>query len=126
MDTRYETDEWYAENLLKPLATERSFLEGFRKHNSDALPTGFMDATSASAESLYEFALAGVPVLPGYGKSYGDVIDKDVILLDAGIPFLIAKMSSSAILDLRKKMDVRSGDKVPAIVETPSVGLVIP
>ena len=125
MDTRYETDEWYAENLLKPLAAERSFLEEFRKHNSDALPAGFMDATSASAESLYELALAGVPVLPGYGKSYGDVIDKDVIL-DAGIPFLIAKMSSSAILDLRKKMDARSGGKAPVVVETPSVGLVIP
>ena len=44
----------------------------------------------------------------------------------AGIPLLIAKMSSSAILDLRKKMDARSGGKVPAVVETPSLGLVIP
>ena len=64
-------------------------------------------------------------MLSGYGKAYGEVLDKDVIL-DAGIPFSIAKMSSSAILDLRKKMDARSGGKVPVVVETPSVGLVVP
>ena len=125
MDTRYETDEWYAESLLKPLAAERPFLEEFRKHNSNALPAGFMDVTGAAAEAVYEFALTGVPVLPGYGKAYGEVVDKDVIL-DAGLPFSIAKMSSSAILDLRRKMDASCGGKTPVVVETPSVGLVIP
>jgi hypothetical protein len=35
-------------------------------------------------------------------------------------------MSSSAILNLRRKMDARSGGRMPVLVETPTVGLVVP
>ena len=119
MDTRYETDEWYGEALLAPLAAEKPLLHEFRRHNAGALPAGLSDATTAVPGRLYSFALAGVPVLPGPGKSYGEITDAD-------LSFQISQMSSSAILELRRKMDERTGCRLPAVVETPSVGLVVP
>ena len=119
MDTRYETDEWYSENLLSPLSAERSFLDAFRRRSAGALPAGLSDATTATPGELYDFALAGVPVLPGPGRSYGEIRDADLSLP-------ISQMSSSAILDLRHRMDKRSGGRLPVVVETPSVGLVVP
>ena len=119
MDTRYETDEWYGENLLAPLAAAKPLLAAFRRHNAGALPAGLSDATTKTPEALYRFALAGVPVLPGPGKSYGEVRDDD-LSLD------ITKMSSSAILELRRRMDERSGGRLPVMVDTPTVGLVVP
>jgi hypothetical protein len=120
MDTRYETDTWYGENLLAPLADEKPLLTEFRRHNKGALPAGLADATTATPEALYRFALAGVPVLPGPGQVYGEVKNEDLS------SFSITQMSSSAILGLRRKMDERSGGKLPIVVETPSVGLVVP
>ena len=119
MDTRYETDAWYGENLLAPLAAEKPFLEAYRRHNAGTLPAGLADATKATPEALYRFALAGAPVLPGPGKAYGEVADAD-------LNFSISRMSSSAILELRRTMDARTGGKMPVLVETPTVGLVVP
>ena len=45
---------------------------------------------------------------------------------DADLEFSISQMSSSAILGLRRRMDERSGGRLPVVVETPSVGLVVP
>ena len=120
MDTRYETDEWYGESLLAPLAAAKPLLAAFRAHNAGAVPAGLADATTAKHEELYGFALAGVPVLPGPGRKYGEVRDGDVS------SFSISRMSSSAILELRRRMDERSGGRMPVMVETPTVGLVIP
>ena len=120
MDTRYETDEWYGENLLKPLADAKPLLDEFRRHNKGAAPAGLADATTVTPEELYRFALAGVPVLPGPGREYGEVRDDDIS------SFSISKMSSSALLDLRRRMDERSGGRMPVVVETPTVGLVVP
>ena len=119
MDTRYETDAWYGENLLAPLAAEKPCLETYRRHNAGTLPAGLSDATKATPEALYQFALAGVPVLPGIGKAYGEVTDAD-------LKFSISKMSSSVLLELRRSMDARAGGKMPVLVETPTVGLVVP
>ena len=120
MDPKFEKDEWYGENLLAPLAAERPFFEAYCRHNEGTVPAGFADATTATPEDLYRFALAGVPVMPGPGKSCGEVTDADL----AG--YNIRKMSSSALLNLRHKMDERSGGKSPIVVETPSVGLFLP
>ncbi len=120
MDPAFETEEWYAENLLEPLAAERPLLEAYRRDSEGTVPAGFADATTATPEALYRFALAGVPVMPGVGKSFGDVTDADLAGFD------IRKMSSSALLGLRRKMDERAGGKAPVFVETPSVGLVLP
>ena len=119
MDTRYETDEWYSANLLSPLAAEKPLLDTFRRHNAGAIPAGLSDGTTATPEAVYRFALAGVPVLPGPGKSLGEIRDADL-----ATP--ISQMSTSAILDLRRSMDARSGGRLPVVVETPSVGLVVP
>ena len=58
--------------------------------------------------------------MPGPGKSCGEVTDADLAGFD------IRKMSSSALLNLRRKMDERSGGKAPIVVETPAVGLFLP
>jgi hypothetical protein len=120
MDPKFESDEWYGENLLAPLAAERPLLEAYRRCSEGTVPAGFSDATTATAEALYSFALAGVPVAPGPGMSCGEVTDADL----AG--FSIKRMSSAALLDLRNRLDRRSGGKAPVLVETPSVGLVLP
>ena len=119
MDTRCETDEWYGENLLAPLAAERMSLEAYRRHNAGTVPAGFADATKATPEALYRFALTGVPVLPGPGKACGTIEDKD-------LSFVIAELSSSKILALRRRLDERAGGTAPVVVETPTVGLAIP
>ncbi len=119
MDTRYESDDWYGEALLAPLAAEKPVLETYRRHNAGTVPAGLFDATKASSGALYRFALSGVPVLPGPGRAYGEVTDDD-------LSFNISTMSSSGILELRRKMDARSGGKMPVVVETPSIGLVVP
>ena len=120
MDPKFESDEWYGENLLAPLAAERPLLEAYRRCNVGTVPAGFADATTATAEALYNFALAGVPVIPGPGMSCGEVTNADLV------GFNIKRMSSAALLDLRRRLDKRSGGKAPVLVETPSVGLVLP
>ena len=120
MDTRYESDEWYGEALLAPLAAERELFDAYRRANEGTVAAGLADKTSAEPDALYRFALAGVPVLPGCGKAYGDVTDADIG------PFAIGGMSSSALLELRHRLDDRAGGKLPVLVETPTVGLVIP
>ena len=119
MDTRYETDEWYGENLLAPLAAEKPCLEGYRRHNARTVPAGLADATSATSEAVYRFALSGVPVIAGPGRAYGEITDSD-------LSFSIVKASSDTILKLRKKMDERAGGKLPVVVDSPTVGLVVP
>ena len=119
MDTRYETDEWYGENLLAPLAAEKPSLEAYRRHNVGTVPAGFSDATETTPDALYRFALAGVPVLPGPGKSCGTVTDAD-------LSFEIGAMSSAEILALRRRLDKRASGKTPVVVESPTVGLVMP
>ena len=45
---------------------------------------------------------------------------------DADMSFEIDNMSSSILMDLRRRFDKRAGGKTPVVVETPTVGLVIP
>ena len=120
MDPKIEEDEWYGENLLSPLAVERPLLEAYWRSCMGTVPAGFADATGAPSDALYNFALAGVPVMPGPGMACGEVTNADLAGFD------IRKMSSSALVDLRRKMDERSGGKAPIVVETPSVGLFLP
>ena len=124
MDPRYEPYEWFGKTLLAPLADERPLLDAYRRHNAGAMPAGLADATTAVEPKNYvdmcDFVLAGVPVLSGVGKSYGEVRDEDVK------DFKLGFMSSTALLALRHKLDERTGGRLPVVIETPSVGLVIP
>ena len=119
VDTRSETDEWYAKNLLAPLAAERGVLEGYRDWNRDTVPAGISDGSGASADKLYYYALTGVPVVPGAGKSYGSILPDD-LRID------ISSQTSRNLCELRRQADGRAGGRLPVIVRDPSVGLVVP
>ena len=59
-------------------------------------------------------------MLPGVGKSYGVVGDEDVK------GFKLGFMSSSSLLALRHRLDERTGGRLPVVIETPSICLVVP
>ncbi|MBQ6327443.1 MAG: hypothetical protein IJI35_00380 [Kiritimatiellae bacterium] len=60
-----------------------------------------------------------MPVLPGPGRSCGSVTDGD-------LSFSIMTIPSSELLGLRRGLDERVGGKTPVVVDTPTVGLVVP
>jgi len=124
MDPRIESCEWSGKTLLAPLAAERPLLDAYRRHNAGAMPAGLADATTVAEPKDYaglcDFVLAGVPVLSGVGKSYGEVRDEDVK------GFKLGFMSSSSLLALRQRLDERAGGRLPVVIETPSVCLVVP
>ena len=123
MDTAKEEASWYSDALLKPLSDERAFFDLYLKHNAGTVPAGMADATGAQSEwernNVYKFALLGVPVITGTGKVYGKVVKTDIVNDTA-------RLSSSDLLALRRKMDMRSEGKLPVLVETPSIGIVVP
>ena len=119
MDTRAETDAWYSENLLAPLAAERELLERYRDANLSTVPAGFDVPADLPLDGVYAYALAGVPVVPGTGRAFG-------VLTAADAGLKICSCSSRALAQLRAEADARSGGRLPVIVEAPSVGLVVP
>ena len=130
MDTRFETDEWYGENLLRPIAEAREMLEAYRTVNADAIPAGLADRTGLPPRDIYRYALAGIPVLFGPGKAFGEIVAADISEWECADletrGYDVNRLSSSAICDLRRRMDERSGGTLPVRVETPSIGLVVP
>ena len=130
MDPCMETDDWYSENMLAPLAAERPVLEGYRDWNRDTVPAGLADETGASTELLYQYSLTGVPVVPGVGKTFGSIVAKDMKLEDPGYPILgsglLPNLSTKVISDIRRRADERSGGRLPVLVRDPSVALVVP
>ena len=119
MDTRYETDDWYSENILAPLAAERDFLEGYRDAILGTVPAGLDVSPDLPLEGVYAYALAGVPVVPGPGRTLGTMTAEDAALK-------ICSCSSRDLLRLRTEADGRSGGRLPVVVEGSSVGLVVP
>ena len=119
MDTRSETDAWYSENLLAPLAAERELLERYRDANLGTVPAGLDAPADLPLDGVYIYALAGVPVVPGTGRTFG-------VLTAADAGLKICSCSSRALAQLRAEADARSGGRLPVVVEAPSVGLVVP
>ena len=119
MDTRSETDKWYSDNLLAPLASERATLKSYRDWNRDTVPAGMADESGAPAATLYRYALTGVPVVPGVGKAYGAVTADD-------LKINLSTLSSSGIRELRRKAAERAKWELPVFVRDPSVALVVP
>ena len=119
MDTRYETDAWYSENLLAPLAAERAFLERYRDANLGTVPAGLEAPSDLPLDGVYAYALAGVPVVPGPSRALGAMTPEDANLK-------ICSCSSRALARLRAEADARAGGRLPVVVEGPSVGLVVP
>ncbi len=119
MDTRYESDAWYSENLLAPLAAERELLERYRDANLGTVPAGLDVPSDLPLDGVYAYALAGVPVVPGTGRTFGAMTADDANLK-------ICSCSSRALARLRAEADARAGGRLPVVVEEPSVGLVVP
>ena len=119
MDTRAESDAWYSENLLAPLAAERELLERYRDANLGTVPAGLDVPADLPLDGVYAYALAGVPVVPGTGRAFG-------VLTAADAGLKICSCSSRALAQLRAEADARSGGRLPVVVEAPSVGLVVP
>ncbi len=119
MDTCYETDAWYSENLLAPLAAERAFLERYRDANLDTVPAGLDVPPDLPLDGVYAYALAGIPVVPGTGRTFGALTAEDAAIQ-------ICSCSSQNLLHRRAEADERAGGRLPVVVEDPSVGLVVP
>ena len=119
MDTRSESDAWYSENLLAPVAAERELLERYRDANLDTAPAGLDAPPDLSLEGVYTYALAGVPVVPGTGRTFGVLTADDAALH-------LCSYSSQNLLRLRAEADERAGHRLPVVVEAPSIGLVVP
>jgi hypothetical protein len=107
-----EPAELYSRSLLKPVSEGSEVLMKYALANEGTSVTGYR--SSASCDLLYEFARTGVPVLPGTGKSLGEVHQEQIHQVN------IPKQLSSDIQKLRDGFDA------PAVCCSPFVGLVIP
>jgi len=70
MDRRSESDALYSRYLLGPLAVVAKFLNDYRSVNSNTVPAGFTCPDLPFDDTR---KLAGVPVLPGLGRSWGKI-----------------------------------------------------
>ena len=120
MDTRSEDDAWYSKALLGPLARARPILEGYRDFNADAQPAGLDVPLELQIDDAFKVAMLGVPILTGVGKAYGTLTKEDCALGPLG------STTSRMIMDLRRKLDARSGGRCPVLVEEPTVGPILP
>ena len=119
MDTRSETDNWYAENILAPLARERDLLLRYRDANADTLPAGLDAPPDLPLEGVYGYALSGVPVVPGPGRVLGAMTAEEAAIG-------ISRCTSRDLLRMRGDADARAGGRLPALIEEPTVGLLVP
>ena len=122
MSPASETDEWYGRNLLKPISDERPFFDAYVAACAGTVPSGFADNTDGNDREfskLSDLSMAGVPVLPGPGMAYGEARADDIA---KSVP----TMTTADILSLRRKLDERAGGTAPVLVETPSLGYVVP
>ena len=118
LDTRYEEDALYSRTLLKPLADAAPVLLGYVRANDGAQPAGYAVPAELANDALYKFALTGIPVLPGVGRSLGALTAADC-RLD------ICARGSKDIQQARDALDARAGG-APAVVTSPFVGLMVP
>ena len=122
MSPASETDEWYGRNLLKPISDERPFFDAYVAACAGTVPAGFADNTDGNDREfskLSDLSMAGVPVLPGPGMAYGEARADDIA---KSVP----TMTTADILSLRRKLDERVGGTAPVLIETPSLGYVVP
>jgi len=119
MDTNSETDVWYAENLLAPVAAERDLFDRYREACAGTLPAGLDVPADLPRKGVYRYALAGIPVVPGPGIHMGSMTAEDATVK-------IANLTSRDILRMRSEADARAGGRLPVVVEDPTVGLVVP
>lgn len=117
LDTRYEKDDLYARTILKPLAEGAPALVGYAQANEGTEAVGF-SAPGLSSARLVRWALSGIPVLPGAGRSLGELTAEDCALD-------VCQTGSADVQARRDALDARAGG-TPAVLESPFMGLVVP
>lgn len=122
MDRRSESDGLYSRYLLKPLVEVTKFLNDYRALHVGTVPAGFV-----CPEAGDECILTGVPVLPGWGRSWG-AIDAE---RSAGVPW--GQFGDDRLADVRltpsakiQAVRDRLSEKAPLKVLSPFAGLVLP
>ena len=61
---------WHREHTER-LAAERAFLERYRDANLDTVPAGLDVPPDLPLDGVHAYALAGIPVVPGTGRTFG-------------------------------------------------------
>ena len=107
----------YSRVILKPLADGSEVIKGYAASNADTIPVGF--SGDFPLDRLYRFAVSGVPVIFGVGRSCGELTSDDIMLNRC-------TATSKAVQEWRNTLDVRGDGAVPALVTSPFVGLMLP
>ena len=110
-----EPSDLYARALLKPLADASPVLQGYARACEGTRAVGYV--SSAPLDGLCLFAYEGIPVLPGLGRSLGE-IPAEMLKDD------FRQLTSASVQDRREKMDTLG--RSPVVLASPFVGLVVP
>lgn len=127
MDRRSETDEFYSKYLLRPLADVTAFLNAYCAANRGTAPAGFKCPFKPS-DARY---LAGIPVLPGRGVSWGDFSAEREELPGLGAIWgefrndLVPDYDKTPSAKIQSVRDRLSG-AAPLKLVSPFIGLVLP
>ena len=111
-----EDDSIYSYALLKPIAEGNKTLKGYAKANEGTEAVGY--EMEGSMAGMFAFGRAGIPMLPGLGKSLGKISKTESARLD------ITQQLSTDIQSLREEINGRSPS--PVVCCSPFDGLVIP
>ena len=116
LDNGEEPIDVQSRYMLHPLDEGAPVMKEYARANKGTVPVGYRaDLTMAE---LFDFGIAGIPVLPGLGKNLGTLSNEDL----KGVN--IYSQPSSVIQEFRDKLDGRAG--APALCVSPFIGLVIP
>lgn len=128
IDRRSETDAFYSRYLLRPLRSVAAFLEGYRAANRGTVPAGF---TSPGMHFKDMRRLMGLPILPGLGRSWGEVSAEREAFPGLGAvwgdfrPDLLPSFEMTPSAKVQAVRD-RLSASAPLEVLSPFVGLVLP
>lgn len=113
-----EPTSLYETAILSPLSKASPFLHAYARANAGTAPAGFTCPDAKFGDmTLHRFALAGIPLLPGDGRSFGEIVSTD--RLD------ICLAPSAAIQSRRDALDARAGG-TPSVLASPFIGLQFP
>lgn len=105
----------YSYSLLKPLSESSDVIYRYKKANEGTQPVGYK--VNVNTTALYEFGCSALPVLPGKGKSLGELSSQDIV-------FDYKSETSKEIQARRQAIDDKS--HTPVLCMSPYIGLVIP
>lgn len=105
----------YSYSLLKPISEASNVLYKYKEANEGTRPVGYK--VDVYTPELYEFGCSAMPVLPGEGKSLGELSSQDIV-------FNYTVETSKEIQARRQAIDDKC--HTPVLCLSPYIGLVIP